>query len=71
MCAMADEQRQGGEWRPRPHDHLVEPLFGGLEAGERPAQDREPRREPRRSWLVRLQGRFLRFFSRGGARRHG
>jgi hypothetical protein len=29
-------------WRPRPHDHLVEPLFGGL--GHQGAPDAGPRR---------------------------
>ena len=23
-----------GDWRPRKHDHLVEPVFGGLGVGE-------------------------------------
>jgi hypothetical protein len=27
----------GDPWRPRPHDHLIEPLFGGL--GEGPTAD--------------------------------
>jgi hypothetical protein len=31
----------GDSWRPRPHDHLVEPFFGGL--GHEPPAD-PPRR---------------------------
>jgi len=37
------------DYRPREHDHLVEPMFGGLRgAGER------GQGEPRRGWLARL-----------------
>lgn len=40
--------------RPRPHDHLVEPLYGGLEVR---SDDREPEEEdaPARGLLARLK----------------
>jgi len=39
---------------PRPHDHLVEPLFGGLGVGDEPRPD-PPERAPRAPWLARLR----------------
>jgi len=41
------------EWKPREHDHLVEPVFGGLGARHRPE-------EPRRGFWRRLLSALLR-----------
>ena len=44
------------DYRPRPNDHLVEPLFGGLQAAHEPARHRS-----RRGWvtLVLLLGSLM------------
>lgn len=41
-------------YEPREHDHLVEPMFGGLGAERRP-----PRRPGRFDWLMALLRRWL------------
>ena len=45
-------------YRPREHDHLVEPMFGGLgvseEGRERAVEEEQP--SVRRGWIARLLG---------------
>ena len=50
----------GDDYRPREHDHLVEPVFGGLGVGER--REAEHASAWRRLWRALL--RFLRFARR-------
>ena len=49
------------EPRPRPHDHLVEPFFGGL--GVEGCSPEEPVPARRGSWLARLRGWFRTLWS--------
>lgn len=49
------------DYRPRPDDHHVEPLFGGLGVGESERGEPEPREpEPPRGFLARLRGALAR-----------
>lgn len=47
-----EEPREEEPYEPREHDHLVEPMFGGLGAERRP-------RRARFDWLMALLRRWL------------
>ncbi|MFT5289317.1 MAG: hypothetical protein ACI8QS_001084 [Planctomycetota bacterium] len=55
MTDPEEERSEGQGFRPRKHDHLVEPMFEGLGVGEQPSGEEQ---QPRVPWFVRLLKRI-------------